>query len=212
MPGNPLFAGLYDRVCGVMERGGLADLRDRLLSPARGRVLEVGAGTGLNLDHYPATVTHLVLTDPDTAMLRRLRTRVKAHVRERGPSFPIEVVRAPAQQLPCEDQTFDEVVVTLVLCSVGDAVAALAEIARVLRPGGALRFLEHVAATPTGPSRLQRLVQPAQRALVGGCRLDHALEASLAETGFAMEWLEEIALPRAPVWNRPARLGVARRP
>lgn len=202
---NPLFAALYDRAIAGMEDAGLRALRAELLSDIAGRVLEVGAGTGLNLPHYPPTVTHLVLTDPSSRMLRRLRPRV----RTRGPGFPIEVVRSPAQRLPFDDGTFDEVVVTLVLCSAGNRVAALNEIGRVLRPGGGIRFIEHVAATPRGPSRLQRLMQPLQRALVDGCRLDHVIEASLTEAGFTIEVIRTISLPKAPPWNRPARLGRA---
>lgn len=205
---NPLFAALYDRAIAGMEDAGLRSIRAGLLSSAAGRVLEIGAGTGLNLDHYPATVTHLVLTDPSGRMLRRLRPRVRAH----GPGFPIEVVRSPAQHLPFEDATFDEAVVTLVLCSTGDPVASLRELRRVLRPGGGVRFLEHVAATPSGPSRLQRVVQPLQRLAVDGCRLDHVLEDSLVAADLEIDWIEETALPKAPPWNRPARIGRAVRP
>jgi SAM-dependent methyltransferase len=203
---NPLIPLLYDRGLRGLERAGLADRRRALLAEATGWVLEVGAGTGLNLPYYPERVTRLVLADPAPGMRRRLRARAEALGRE------AEVVDSVAERLPFLENTFDEAVTTLTLCSVDERVTALHEIRRVLRPRGRLRFLEHVAATPSGPSRLQRAVCPFHRALLGGCRLDLSMTDTLREAHFEVEWIEDWVLPAAPPWLRPAVVGVARAP
>src|SRR2546421_12336861 len=117
--GNPVFAALYDRMVAVNERAGFDDRRAALLTGARGATLELGAGTGLNLRHYPAAVTDLVLAEPDRHMARRLRARVAKAGRK------AEVVDAPAERLPFDDARFDNAVVTLVLCDVQDTARAL---------------------------------------------------------------------------------------
>lgn len=136
-----VFALVYDPLLARAERLGFAAARANLLAQAHGRILEIGAGTGLNLPHYPPGAD-LVLTEPDPHMARRARRR------------GAEVVEAPADALPFPDASFDTVVSTLVLCTVPDVPAALREIRRVLRPGGNLLFLEHVRAEPG--SRLER--------------------------------------------------------
>src|SRR6516162_1182779 len=132
------FALVYARINQPAETAGLSQERQKLLAQASGETIEIGAGTGLNLAHYPRAVTRLVLTEPDRYMARRLHRRVAA-IRPDA-----EVLGAPAAQLPFPDASFDTVVVTFVLCSVPDPGAALTEIARVLRPGGRLLFAEHV--------------------------------------------------------------------
>jgi ubiquinone/menaquinone biosynthesis C-methylase UbiE len=206
---NPLFSALYDRVLAPAEDAGLRDWRGELLADTGGAVLEVGAGTGLNVPHYPATVDRLVLTDPDPGMTSRLRSRVQAHAGA-DRSGDVEVLEAGAERLPFPDDTFDEVVTTLVFCSLPSRLEAGAEIARVLRPGGLLRFIEHVAATPHGPSTLQRVVQPVQRLVAGGCRLDLSMGATLRATGFEVERIEDRELPGMVPWTRPAVFGTAR--
>src|SRR5437868_3266033 len=133
-----LFAALYDTVSKRSEAAGMREERRQLLAGIEGATIEIGAGTGLNLEHYPEAVTRLVLVEPDRHMRRRLRRRVEALDRA------AEVLDASAEQLPFPDATFDTAVVTLVLCSVPDQEAALAEIARVLKPNGCLLFIEHV--------------------------------------------------------------------
>lgn len=205
---SPRTAACYDWVMAIAERRGLAARRRALLADARGKVLEIGAGTGASLPHYPPAVTELTLVEPNDAMRARLEYRV-ARTR---PGMPTKVVDAVAEDLPFMDDSFDEAVVTLVLCSVDHPVGAARELRRVLRPGGLLRFVEHVPATPHGPSRLQRLVGPAHKALAGGCSLDHSMVATLRASGFEVVEIHDWDLPAAPSWVRPAVTGVARAP
>src|SRR5919109_5565155 len=128
--GGRMFAGLYDPMMARAEKAGLADLRKRLLENARGRVLEIGGGTGANLPYYGEPVEDVVLVEPEAPMARRLERKLAAStVRAR-------IVCAPAETLPFEDGSFDVVVSTLVLCTVADQERALAEVHRVLKPGG----------------------------------------------------------------------------
>lgn len=202
---NPWSAWVYDRTLRPAERAGLAEQRAALLAGARGAVLEIGAGTGLNLRHYPPAVTRLVLSEPD----RRMRAQLERRVRELGRDA--EVVDADATALPFLENTFDEAVTTLVLCHVTRRVTALHEVRRVLRPGGLLRFVEHVAA-PGRLGLLQRVVQPVHEAVAGGCRLDLRMTAALREAGFAVEQVTDWTLPRTPPWTSPAVVGIARAP
>ena len=204
--GNPVFAALYDRMVAANERAGFDDRRAELLAGARGATLELGAGTGLNLRHYPAAVTDLVLAEPDRYMARRLRDRVAAAGRA------AEVVEAPAERLPFEDARFDTAVVTLVLCTVDDPARALSEIARVLRPGGRLLFLEHVRA-PAGP-RLARWQDRLERPwgwVAGGCHPNRDTVAALRASPLRVESAENGEMPKAPPLVRPLVAGVAMR-
>jgi ubiquinone/menaquinone biosynthesis C-methylase UbiE len=201
---NPLFAVCYDRALRPAEDRGLADVREHLLAGCHGTVLEVGAGTGLNLPHYPVGVERLVLSDPWPAMLRRLTPKLGT-VRS---GVAVDVVVADGTALPFPDATFDEVVTTLVMCSVPRPAVA-AELHRVLRPGGRWRFLEHVAAGPDGPARLQRVLQPFQRALADGCRFDLRMPPVLAAAGFTVTRSDAFALPGAMPWLAPAVHGEA---
>src|SRR5690348_14006223 len=130
------FAATYDRLMAGTEKAGLRERRHDLLASASGRVLEIGAGTGANLDHYPDAVTELVLTEPEEPMARRLEAKAAESGRV------VTVVRAPAESLPFPDDSFDTAVCTLVLCTVRDPERTLAELERVLKPGGTLLFLE----------------------------------------------------------------------
>ena len=158
MRGHRIFAGLYDWMLSGTERAGLRDMRAELLAGARGRTLELGAGTGLNLAHYTDAVTELVLTEPDPYMAQRLRKRLGDEPPAAG---RVEVVETPAEHLPFEDGSFDSVVSTLVLCSVQSPAAATSEIARVLKPDGQLLTLEHVRSPDSRLARWQdRLERP----------------------------------------------------
>jgi ubiquinone/menaquinone biosynthesis C-methylase UbiE len=191
-----LIAALYDRMTAASERAGLAARRHRLLADARGRVLEVGAGTGLNLEHYPDAIEEIVLVEPEPAMARRLEQRVRALAR------PARIVRADAEALPFRDGEFDTMVCTLVLCSVGDPSRALSEFRRVLRPKGVLLFLEHVRSDDPGTARLQSRINPIWRFVNNGCNCDRPT-LSLIGDAFSVEEVERGELPKAPRFVRP---------
>jgi ubiquinone/menaquinone biosynthesis C-methylase UbiE len=160
-----IFAAGYDRAIRRSEQAGLAEMRAKLLLGARGRTLELGAGTGLNLRHYPRdrVALTLTLTEPEAPMTERLERRVAA-------SRPnANVVQAPADRLPFEDSSFDTVISTLVLCTVRDQARALAEVRRVLAPDGALLFLEHVRSDDPRVARWQDRIHPFWLRIGHGC-------------------------------------------
>jgi SAM-dependent methyltransferase len=152
---GPVFARVYDTALVLAERRGLRDVRRGLVSHARGRVLELGAGTGLNLRHYPETVSKVLLTEPDPHMAAKLRKRASAS------PLDTTVLEAPAESLPFDDASVDTVVATLVLCTVKEPERVLAEVARVLRPNGAFLFAEHIrSASPRAARWQDRLNRP----------------------------------------------------
>jgi ubiquinone/menaquinone biosynthesis C-methylase UbiE len=191
-------------------------MRAALLAEAHGRTLELGAGTGLNLAHYPPAVTELTLTEPEEPMAKRLEARVAelsgepGRIRELAEAGqPVEVVRAPAEQLPFDDGSFETVVATLVLCTATDPTRALDEVARVLVPGGRFLFLEHVRSDDPARGRWQdRLVRP--WGVVGhGCRPNQDTAALLRASPLHVERLDATHLPKALPLVRPAISGAA---
>ena len=138
------FAMTYDRQMAKTEQAGLGAFRESLLAGAAGQVLEIGGGTGTNLPFYGPAVDSLTMTEPQPPMLRRLQRRAREH----APAA--KVLRAPAEDLPFDEHTFDTAVSTLVLCGVDDQPRALRELRRVLRPGGQLLFIEHVRSGDPG--------------------------------------------------------------
>jgi ubiquinone/menaquinone biosynthesis C-methylase UbiE len=201
-----LFARFYDRAIAASEEAGLADRRRRLLAQARGRVVEIGAGTGLNLAHYPAGIEQLVLTEPEEPMLARLRERAAAH------EPPATVVAAPAERLPLAAASVDTVVTTLTLCTVDDLEAALREAQRVLAPGGRLLFLEHVRAADERLARRQDLLAPLWKHVGHGCHCNRATLAAIEAAAFDVHDVEHGRMPRAPRFLEPLVAGVAVKP
>lgn len=195
-------AALYDPVLALGERRGMAARRAALLGTARGRVLEIGAGTGLNVGLYPAAVQRLVVSEPDAAMRARLR---RALDQQAG---AVELVAAGAEALPFADDSFDTVVSTLVLCTVPDPAAAVRELRRVLAPGGRLLFIEHVRSAEPRLAAWQRRLAGPWAAVASGCRCDRATGELLAAT-FATVTAEPATWRAMPPLVRPLLVGRA---
>jgi ubiquinone/menaquinone biosynthesis C-methylase UbiE len=194
------FTALYDRCTKAAEEAGLREMRRETLARASGRTIDLGAGTGANLGLYPDTVTELVLAEPDPHMLRKLRSKA-------GPA--IEVVEAPAEDLPFEDSSFDTAVFTLVLCTVPDPAAALAEAARVLRPGGRLLFVEHVRSEAEGLARWQDRLERPWHFIADGCHCNRDTVAAIEASPLTLEGVERARLPKAAPIVRPLVRGSA---
>lgn len=198
------FAAIYDRGLKATEDAGLREMRNELLAEASGRTIDVGAGTGVNVDLYPPAVTELVLAEPDQHMLRKLREKLA------GAAGDVSAVQAPGQGLPFEADSFDTAVFTLVLCTVPDPAAALAEAARVLKPGGKLLFIEHVRSAEPGLARWQDRLEKPWRFLADGCHCNRDTVATIEASPFAVERLEHGQLPKSPPLVRPLVRGRAR--
>ncbi len=168
----------------TMRQRQIEDYRRKLIPTARGRVLEVGIGSGLNLPHYDVEVTGIVGLDPSARLLsmaRRRADRVNA---------PVELMQGSATAIPLGDASVDTLVMTWTLCSIPDPLAALDEMRRVLKPGGALLFVEHGLSPEPGVARWQQWLTPAWRRLAGGCHLDRKVDDLLREAGFAIAELK----------------------
>jgi ubiquinone/menaquinone biosynthesis C-methylase UbiE len=202
-------AALYDGFMRETERECLGAWREELLSGLTGDVAEIGAGTGLNLPHYPKAVAHLTMVEPDPAMRKYMVRRCSSAVVR---PTDVDIVDAPAEKLPFPDASLDAVVGTLVLCSVGDPSAVLAEVRRVLKPGGAYVFLEHGPA-PEGTPRLrwQRRLEPLWSSLMAGCHLTRRSDASIEAAGLRVETSQRESMRKAWPILRPTVRGVARR-
>ena len=197
-----IFAAGYDRFMAGTEKAGLRDRRGALLGKANGRVIEIGAGTGANLELYGEGVTELVLTEPEEPMAKRLERKAAASGRQ------VSVVRAPAEQLPFPDDSFDTAVCTLVLCTVPDQASALAEIRRVLRPGGQLLFLEHVRSENPRVAKWQDRITPLWRRVGHGCHPNRSTAEVIGGSFDSLE-VEHDSMPKAPPVFRPLRIGRA---
>ena len=196
------FAATYDRMSRKTEDAGLRDMRHGLLAGAGGSVLEIGGGTGANLAHYNGRIESLVITEPEPAMFRRLQSKA----RDQAPLA--KILRAPAEDIPFEDDTFDTVVSTLVLCGVDDQARSLREARRVLRPGGQLLFLEHVRSDDPALARLQDRMNWLNQFVVC-CDCNRPTLTSIEAAGFTISSLERTTLPKAPKFVRPLIVGEA---
>ena len=209
MAGHPIFAAIYDRLMAANEKEGLGEMRADLLRSATGRVLEIGAGTGANLEHYPEAVTELVLSEPDPHMAKRLRATVAERPRATG---TVEVVEAGAEELPFDDGGFDTVVSTLALCTVDAPERAVAEARRVLKPGGRFLFIEHVRDEEGGRrTRWQDRLERPWGWISGGCHPNRDTGRLLSGAFDEIE-LEDVEFPGSvPPLVKPMITGSARR-
>lgn len=197
------FARIYDRALAESEEAGMRERRRALLARARGRTVELGSGTGLNFAHYPEAVGELILTEPFPPMAKRLRERAGTNA---------TVIEAPADRLPLPDASADTVVSTLVLCTVDDVPATLAEIARVLRPGGRLLFAEHVRSDDPKLARWQDRLEGPWKFVGHGCRCNRDTLGALAASPLEVETVEHETIPKAAPIVRPLIVGSAHRP
>lgn len=199
---SKLFAATYDWCMKSTEQLLLAELRQELLAGAGGDILEIGGGTGANIAIYGPRVRTLTITEPDRSMLRRLKNRADSADR------PVTVLQAPAEDLPFNDDTFDTVVSTLVLCGVDDQQRAINQIRRVLRDGGKLLFVEHVRSDDAKVARLQDRMNWLNRLMVR-CECNRPTVTSIRDAGFGIDRLDHYTMPKAPPFIRPVVAGSA---
>lgn len=205
---HPIFARVYDRLTAGAQ-GEEGPLREELLAGLSGKVLEVGAGNGHNFAHYPSSVARVLAVEPEPYLRQRGIERAKES------SVEIEIVEGVAEKLPAEEDSFDVAVACFVLCSVSDQAVALAELRRVIRPGGELRFLEHVVASGSGLSRAQQIADRTFWPLVaGGCHAARDTGAAIENAGFEIERSRRFPFRTSvvEVLVTPHVLGMARRP
>jgi len=184
---HPRFARMYERISADSERRGTAEHRDRALVGLSGRVVEVGAGNGMNFRHYPETVTEVVAVEPENN-LRALAESAAASV-----PVPVTVVAGHGDALPFDDASFDAAVVSLVLCSVPKPDHFLAEVRRVLKPGGDLRFFEHVRSSQPLLGAVQDVITPLWSAIGGGCHLNRDSRVAIQAAGFEIDEVDRFA-------------------
>ena len=204
---HPLFARLYARLSVAEEAKGTAEHRAEMLAGLRGRVVEIGAGNGLNFSHYPREVEEVVAVEPEPYLREIAERSAKGNV-----SVPVTVVDGTADDLPLHGASCDAAVCSLVLCSVSDQARALAEVRRVLRPGGELRFYEHVLADTPGLARLQRAIDVIHPHVAGGCHVTRDTEQAIIDAGFEITSIRRFRFAPALLVKQaaPKILGTAR--
>jgi ubiquinone/menaquinone biosynthesis C-methylase UbiE len=201
-----VFSAAYDSLLKGTEDAGLRERRRETLAAARGRTIDIGAGTGANLGLFPEELDGLVMAEPDPHMVRRLRRRIA----ETGAD--VELFETGAEELPFEDASFDTAVFTLVLCTVPDPATALAEAARVLKPGGQLLFVEHVRAEDPGVARWQDRLETPWRFFADGCHCNRDTVASIEASPLTLDSVEHGELPKSPPITKPLAWGRATLP
>ena len=173
---------LVDRACGT---AGLKKWRSELSSGLSGRVLEIGFGSGLNVEHYPSTVEKVLAVEPSTKGFRIAQRRIDSS------SVPVELVGLDGQSIPLPDASCDDALCTFALCTIPDVDAALSEVRRVLRPGGRFHFLEHGLAPDAGVAAWQRRLEPLQRRVADGCHLTRDPVALVRGAGFTLDDVDQ---------------------
>jgi ubiquinone/menaquinone biosynthesis C-methylase UbiE len=201
---HPLFARIFDRLSGVLEKEA-GPWRDELLAGLKGRVVEIGPGNGINFRHYPASVQEVVALEPEPYL------RAKAERAAQVAPVPVSVRAGVADSLELEDASFDAAVACLVLCSVPDQQAALAELRRVLKPAGQLRFLEHVRSEKPGKARVQTTLDGSGLwpRLAGGCHCSRDTVSTIQAAGFQVERTRNVDFGPSWVITNPHVLGSA---
>jgi len=202
-----VFPAFYERSIKATEEAGLREMRRQLLAESSGRVLEIGAGTGLNLGLYPDAVEELILVEPDPHMAKLLRPKLATS----GGKATATVIEDSAESLPFEDASFDAVVGTLVFCTIPDPASALREAARVLKPGGRLLFLEHVRSPDPSLARWQDRLEKPWRFLGDGCHCNRDTVATIEASPLNLGEFERAEMPKAPPIVRPMVRGSATR-
>ena len=204
---HPLFARMYERMALAFEVKGGGAHRDEALAGLTGRVIEVGAGTGLNFAHYPDTVTEVIAVEPEPYL------RAKAKQAAAGANVPVGVVDGMADRLPADNASCDAGVASLVLCSVPDQTTALAELHRVIRPGGELRFYEHIRSDSARFARFHSAIDVVWPHMAGGCHADRATLDAIESAGFTIAHARRFTF-RPSVTTMPVSphvIGTARR-
>jgi len=196
---HPHFARAYLRISQSAEKGGAAEHRHRLLAGLSGRVIELGAGNGLNFRHYADPVTEVLAVEPDDVL------RAHAERAALRATVPIRVVPGHADELPAEQGGFDAAVASLVLCSVPDPASALRELHRVVRPGGELRFYEHIRSARRWIARAEDLIQPLWSRACGGCHPNRDTVTAISSAGFVVSEVEQIKFGLQHVLGRATR-------
>jgi SAM-dependent methyltransferase len=199
---------MFDRMSEREERLGQAEHREEMLGGLSGRVVELGAGNGINFRHYPSAVTELVAVEPEPYL------RARAEQATQRAAVPVSVIDALGGELPFEAASFDAAVTSLVLCSVPQQDPVLIDLFRVVRPGGELRFYEHVRASDPRLVRVQDAITPVWKRLGGGCHPNRDTGAAIERAGFRTEECRQVdfrpSFICAPA--APRIIGIARRP
>jgi len=197
---HPWFARSYVRLSQIAEKSGAAAHRKQVLAGLSGKVIEIGAGNGLNFKHYPDTVTEVLAVEPDDVL------RTHAETAARNSAVPILVVAGHADALPADADSFDAAVTSLVLCSVPDPASALAGLRRVLRPGGELRFYEHVRSGHRWFGRAEDLIDPIWSRVAGGCHPNRDTLVTIRTAGFEVSEVEQISFGLQHVLGRATKV------
>ena len=189
----------------AMNRKALKEERTRCLQDVKGVVLEIGFGTGLNLPHYPPTVTKIVGVDPSETSAKLARKRIAAS------PVPIETIGLSAEKLPVPDGSFDSIVSTFTLCTIPDVSSALLEVRRALAPDGRFYFVEHGLAQEPHVERWQHRLNPINQRVLGGCNLNRPIATLIEQAGFEIERLDKSYMKDAPKFAGFVYRGVAKR-